>query len=246
MVISDMMLQRGMDFITSNDIIVKHPTLEEIDKLGEDKYAQIVNIFTARPYDFMVELEDSGVNYLSLTNYDLFLELISNDMEMNYKLFLRDINELTPMINTSNDEIVLYDKQNDVIIDRMIYEEISNFIRRINMIQQKPPHTPNTQMMKQMLIDDMRAKRERSKYERKILKQSELSNLIRFVVWNNQAGYNYDNIWSLKIYQLYEGLISLQKTDNYKNTMLGLYTGNVDGSKINFEEISWSSRIKIT
>lgn len=247
--ISDTLLQRGIDYTTQNGIKIHHPTLNEIDEFGEKNYMFAMSIFASTSYDYMVELDDMNIDFVDISNYDLFLSLYSTD-EAKYacSIFLKNYN-FQHMYNTITEETVLYDEESGILIDRLIYEEISTFIKRINMIPLNPPHDINNlrdkPFLKNMILEDMRAKKERAKYRNNIQKQSELSNNIRFIVWNNTVGYNYNNIWDLKIYHLYEGIISLQKTDNYKNTMLGLYTGNVDGKKVNLESISWLSQIKI-
>lgn len=246
----DMDLQYGKDIYTLNGIKIKHPSLNDIREFGEDLYLKSCSLFTVTPYDYMVELEDSGIDFLDLTNYDLFLEMFKLDESKEFiKFFLGEYNFRLAQ-NTVNQDIVLYDKEKDVVIDRLIYEEISVFIKRINMIPLNPPYDienlKSKPFLTNMILEDMRAKRERQKYKKKINTQSELSNLIRFLIWNNRVGYTYDSIWGLKVYQFYEGIMSLQKTDNYKNIMLGLYTGNIDAKKTNLDESSWISKIKIT
>lgn len=242
--IDELLLQSGEDYVTSNGITIHHPTLKEIKDFGESKYSSIINPFMSKPYDYMVELEDGGVNYLTLTNYDIFLMLYSHINSEDMKFLLGDY-DFRQIINDDTGEVILYDHASDKVIDRFIYEQISSFIRKIYGVSDKPPHVPNSKFMKDMLMDDMRVQRRLAESKRKNGKiQSELSNLVRFLVWNNTSGYNYSNIWDLKLYQFYEGVLSLQKTDNYKSIMFGIYSGNVDSSKINFEEVSWISRLK--
>jgi len=246
--IDDLELQEGIDYVTQNGIVIHHPTIKEIRKFGEKRYTHAVSIFSSTAYDYMIELEESGTNFLEVSNYDLFLLLYNSEESMEVcKIFLQDYTfEL--MVNTDNEEIVLYDNVKNIIIDRLIYEEISAFIKRLNVIPLNPPHDlenlKKKPFLKNLLLDEKKFDRKIAMKKKKI-QQSELSNNIGFIVWNNSVGYNYDNIWDLKIYQFYEGLIRLQKTNNYNHTMFGVYSGNVDSSKLNFEEISWYSRIKI-
>lgn len=249
-VINDILLQKGMDYVTTSGIKVHHPSLEEIDSFGESNYYNAVNAIVATTYDYMIELENMGIDFVEMDNYELFLGLISEKEAMhNCRIFFGEYG-FGYMQDSDNEDIYLVQEVTGAILDRLAYEEISTFVKRINMIPIKPPHDienlKTKPFLKNMLLEDMKAKRQRRMYQLSNMRQSELSNNVRFVVWNNTVGYNYGNIWDLKIYQLHEGIVSLQKTDNYKNTMLGLYTGNVDGKKIDFESISWSSRMKIT
>ena len=53
-----------------NDKISVHvPTVNEIFDFGDQKYYSIVQTLIATPFDLMVELDDIGIDYESITNY---------------------------------------------------------------------------------------------------------------------------------------------------------------------------------
>lgn len=245
--IDDMLLQIGEDYITSSGICVHHPTLREIKDFGEDKYLRAINIFTATPYQYMVELDEMGIDFLTMDNYEFFLSFYSDIGNEICEILLGKCN-YGIYYNNLSQETVLYDKDTGKMIDRLGYEEISYFIKRVNIIPITPPHDienlKKKPFLKNMLLEEMKVEKEINSKRRKIT-QSELSNNIRFLIWNNTIGYNYSNVWDLKMYQFYEGIISLQKTDNYKWTMTGIYNGNIQQDKVKIDEVSWLSKIKI-
>ena len=53
---------------------VRIPTVGEILE-DEDKYYGIVSSLTASPFQYMVQLDDMGIDFTSITDYELFIML---------------------------------------------------------------------------------------------------------------------------------------------------------------------------
>ena len=66
-------LLRISDYEINDKISVHVPTVNEIFDFGDQKYYSIVQTLIATPFDLMVELDDIGIDYESITNYQLFL-----------------------------------------------------------------------------------------------------------------------------------------------------------------------------
>ena len=72
------------EFTCTNGLKLKNYTVEDIvglkdDGLGENSYFKLLNLFIVRPYDMKVTLWDSGIDYIDLQNYDIFILLWQND-----------------------------------------------------------------------------------------------------------------------------------------------------------------------
>lgn len=236
---------RGEDYKLNQSITMKHPTLQDIIDYGEEKYNNAINLFCMKPYDLMVELDDVGMDFRKLSDFDLFLKLIHLPMYQEAIEFFIGICKFEVLINEENGEIYLFDPFLEIKIDRYIYGKMREYVSTLHFRSDKREFNVGNDIAVQFLMEEERTKRKRQANKPKKEFDSYLADLISFFCWNNTSGYNIQNVWSLKVYQFYDGLHRLYKTDNYKNTMLGIYTGNVDGSKINMEEISWSGKIKI-
>ena len=236
---------RGEDYQLNDTIRIKHPTLQDIINYGEENYLNAINLFCLKPYDLMVELDDMGVDFRKMNDFDLFMQLIQIPMYQEaVKFFIGECN-FQVCINPENDEMLLEDIFAEIRIDRYIYGKIAEFIRGINFISDKREFNLENDMALEFVMEEERATRNRRKNMPKKPFESVLANTISFFCWNNLSGYNIENVWNLKVYQFYNGLHRIHKTDNYKNTMLGVYTGNVDSSKIQMDEINWSGKIKL-
>ena len=71
-------LLRISDYEINDKIAVHVPTVNEIFDFGDQKYYSIVQTLIATPFDLMVELDDIGIDYESITNYQLFLLMMES------------------------------------------------------------------------------------------------------------------------------------------------------------------------
>ena len=82
-------LQSGNDLPITKSINFKHPIIQDvfdIDKehLGlysEDMYYSMVNVFLTDPYDYMVYLDDKGIDYETIKPFDVFCLLFNDYIE---------------------------------------------------------------------------------------------------------------------------------------------------------------------
>ncbi len=243
-----MSLLKGEPFLCSNKIIAKHPTINEILNFGEKNYDSVVDIFCSKPYDYMVQLDDMGIDWTTKTNYDLFVMLFQSDIEGYNVLFswlfccekcLFDV-----YVHKDNGDLVLFDSVSGLTIDRLIYEEISYYLKRVNFIAEDREYNPGDFFARQMVLDQERKRIKRLLRNPKP-PESRLAILISFLMWNNTNGMKYEDIFNLSIYQFHDGVKRLSKTEKYREKMLGYYTGNIEGKNLDMEKIYWVNKTTV-
>jgi hypothetical protein len=243
--INEMTLLKGSPFIINEKLTIKHPTLNEIVEIGEEEYFKFIGLFCCRPYDYMVELDEQGVIWEDKTNYDIFLMVYDyNQYSKIFNWFLNGEYYFQHAKNKENEEFILYDPVNDIIIDKLIYEQISSFLKRINFRSDTREFNPANSEARAIILDQKRKELRRIQM-RQGRNESQLSTLISFLVWNNSNGMKFDDIFQLRIYQFHDGIRRLIKTDNYRNIMMGYYTGNISGKDIKFDSIDWTNKTNI-
>ena len=240
--INEMTLLKGEAFRINKNIFVRHPTLNEVLDFGEEKYFDIVSLFCNKPYDYMVELADNGINWADKENFDVFL------MAYNKERYSEGVNWLfggryffQHARNEENGDLLLYDPVNCVAIDKLAFDQISSFLRRINFLSEKTEFTPANEIAREMVLEQKRKEMRRAE-RRPRNNESQLSTLISFLVWNNTNGMKIDDIFKLHLYQFHDGIARLLKTEYYRNIMLGYYTGNIAGKDIKFDVIDWRTK----
>lgn len=268
-------LQSGNNLKITPSISFKHPTVQEvidIDKehLGlysENIYYSMVNIFLTDPYDYMVFLDDKGIDYETVKPFDVFCLLFSDYIERIQELsnkyseeqlltlfrnniyfsafrFFLGIESFFIVKDHDGNKAIEYGN-NQFLIDSDTYDYITEFVRKINGIPDTDKINPEDEWAKQILIEDERenikkqAKKKNNRGEE--ANKDRFGNLLSSVTWSCNGGITPFNRNQLHMYDLIDGISRTNKLLSYKNTMIGLYSGCVDKKKINFNELHWST-----
>ena len=72
----ELKIYRGEDYVISNHIKIHQPTLDEICNYGEREYYSMVYNLTATPQSMKVQLWDMGVDYTTITPFELFYNIL--------------------------------------------------------------------------------------------------------------------------------------------------------------------------
>ena len=72
----ELKIYRGEDCVVSNYIKIHQPTLNEICDYGERDYYSMVYNLTATPQSMKVQLWDMGVDYTTITPFELFYNIL--------------------------------------------------------------------------------------------------------------------------------------------------------------------------
>lgn len=217
-------------YITKN-IFVRIPTVGEILE-DEESYYHAVSFFTATPFQYMVQLDDMGLDYTKITEYELFLMLFPTYAKSDLSIFFGELytEDYTVCYNSSNDTNVLYSQKNgeDFIIDELVYTNFSNAIRKIHNIE-KVKSKPGNEEAKQYLL-----KKERKKQKRNANKPYSpyLERLVIALVNRPEFKYDYNSVMDLSIYSFMQSFEQIQTGITFENTMTGIYSGNIDVSKL--------------
>jgi len=234
-------LLRISDYEINDKIAVHVPTVNEIFDFGDQKYYSIVQTLVATPFDLMVELDDIGIDYETITDYQLFILMMESIAvnEDDTSILFGDLNlkGFQEAVNPQNGEKVLWSKDNDIVIDQMIALEICNAIRKIHFWEAPIGRAGNAEA-KRYLIERNRKKKKR--LAKKPYK-SFLESMIISLVNTEEFPYNYETVMELSVYKLNASWRQIQKKKHWEQTMNGVYFGTVDTTKINLEKINWLS-----
>lgn len=203
----------------------------------ESEYYALVSIFTSMPIDMMVYLDDAGINFSEIDDYQLFLMLSHGLKEKDTSLLFNypSFENFELEQNTDNGDIVFRDPNTGIMIDRGIYNIVSNTLRKIHHMK-KDRRKPANEEANKYMIERARAKMKR---ESKRHKDSELESLIVAMVNTEQFKYNLEETRNLTIYQFNECVLQTQHKIDFDNIVHGIYAGNVDGSKVNPKSLNW-------
>lgn len=203
----------------------------------EDDYYSLITTLTAMPYDLMVQLDDIGIDFTSINEWELFL-LLFNSYKKAPCLRLVfgdfDIENYDVAANENNDYILINEETGDVI-DRMVYEHMAWTIRQIHHLE-KNLRQPGNEAAKKYLIERTRIKQRRAARRKR---HSELEDLIVAMVNTEQFKYDYESVLDLTIYQFNASVSQIVRKMHYDNLMIGAYTGHVDMKDVSKDDLNW-------
>lgn len=212
------------------------PTVGEILD-DEDSYYGIVSVLTAMPIDMMVQLDDVGIDFTTINDYELFLLMFPGIQSQNTSLVFGDLDlsKFKMAVNKQNDNVLLVDEENDIKIDRAIYGQIASvlrFIHHLDKNRRKPANDEAKEFLLKRARDKMR--RRRTKTE-----SSQLESLIVAMVNTEQYKYDFEGTKDLSIYQFNESVRQVIKKIDYDNKMYGVYTGNIKAKELSQDDFNW-------
>lgn len=219
----------------NNAISVRIPTVGEVyDR--QDEYYDLVFSVIATPSDLMVQLDDNGIDYTKISDFDLFMLLFQRLKEQDTSLLFGDL-DLKPFVtavNEQNGSFVLINHETGVVIDMLTHTLICNEIRNMLNIQRNDKQ-PGNEEARRYLIDRERKRQKRKKKQ----KDSMLEKYIVALVNTNEFHYNYESVRDMTIYQFYASLKQIAHKISFDNTMHGVYAGNVKFDELKQEDRTW-------
>lgn len=230
----NLLYKKQYDINDSVKIII--PTVGEIID-NEDNYYSVITALTAMPIDLMVQLDESGIDYTEINEYDLFLLLSEGLKSQDTHLVLGDLDftKFEVCINQQNGSFVLYNAEDDIVIDRAIHAKIAGVLRRIHHLEKNRRKPANKEAKDYM----MKRAKEKMKRNRNRKQESQLEPLIISMVNTEQYKYDFEGTRELSIYQFNESVRQIIKKVDYDNRMYGVYAGTINAKELSQDDLNW-------
>ena len=219
------------------NLFLRIPTVGEILE-DEEKYYGVVSSLTASPFQYMVQLDDMGIDYTQITDYQLFMMLFPMYAQSDLSLIFGDLDtsDFNVYINQDDDSQVIYSPSNNIVIDELVYNDLSDMIRKINLFE-KVKSKPGNESARKYLLEKERKKQKRNAKKPRF---PYLEKMVIALVNTSEFPYNYETCMDLSIYKFNQSLQQIQRKIAFDNTMVGVYAGTVDTSKMTDKDaLSW-------
>ncbi len=217
-------------------ISIRIPTVGEVVE-NEDAYYSIVTMLTAMPVDLLTQLDDMGIDFTEINEYDLFLLLFKGIQMADTSLVFGDLDlsKFKMGFDPEKQTVVLVDPENDIVIDRRVHAQIAATLRKIHRLE-KNIKKPGNIEAKEYMLERARIKERRRKNRGRA---SQLEALIVAMVNTEQFKYDFETVKNLTIYQFNECVHQIVRKEDYEHKMLGIYTGNVRVNDLDPEDLNW-------
>lgn len=231
---------RGKDFIINDDIKIHQPTLDEICEWGEEKYFSFIYSFVSTPTDLKYQLSLIDIDWNEISDYDLFLIRAKYFEKPESEIIFGDLDfSKFKIAEKENNEIVLYDKETDILIDRSIYQIMVDYIRKSHNLT-KNVERAMTETTKIVLLEE-------AKEQYEMNKDKEYSSILLPLIstLTNMQGFKYgwSNVWDMKINAFMDAVTQVTHIKNADLLLSSGYSGfGIDLKKINKKEINYFYR----
>lgn len=231
---SNILYKRTID--VSDNISIYIPNVGEVVD-NEDNYYSALTILTAMPIDMMVFLDEVGIDFTEINEYELFLLMSAELKNIDTSLIFGnlDFSKFEVSVNRQNGNIILHDFVNDVTIDRAIYNKIAGVLRKIHHLE-KNRRKPANKEAKEYMLERAKKKAKRNANRNQ---ESQLESLIIALVNTEQFKYNFESVRDLSIYQFNESVKQIIKKVDYENIMYGIYAGTVNAKELSQNDLNW-------
>ena len=187
------------------------------------------------------QLWDSGIDWESIKDFDLFILLSKSLHQDKTKLLLGDVDlskmKLYPHPE-NEDEVILADKENGFIIDEYIYLKMAEYIRQMHGLKKNVEHAKNKRTKRALLEYDRQLRESRSDSEYK----SFLFPLVTSL--KVKMGYTLDYIGQMHIVEFMNDINRLNIIRSADALLGATYSGFCDTSKIDKKQMDWTRDIE--
>lgn len=233
MINDELQIYRGKDFFVKKGIQIHQPTLDEICDYGEKQYWSMISTLTSVGADMKFQLFDIGVDYTSISDFELFYSLLCQSLSKEQTSILfgdLDFSKFKLYQKEGSADIVMYDEETDIDIDEYTYLVIADVLRKMHGFKRND-QLPANDSTKQILIDDARDEYNRNKNKEY---RSQLKNMVSAMINSEGFKYNHSEVWNMKINAFID---SVKRISKIKNADLLLQSG-YSGFGVNLKEIS--------
>lgn len=149
-------------------ISIQIPTVGEVLE-DEEAYFNQVSLLTSMPIDLMVPLDEMGVDFAEISEYDLFLRMFFSIKEQDTHLIFGDldISKFEVGRRIIDNSLVLYNPEKDITIDKKIASGISEALRKIHHLK-KNRRKPGNKEARDYMLERAKTKAMRNKNKNKI------------------------------------------------------------------------------
>lgn len=187
-------------------------------------------------YNELMNNKDKYEEELKKISEEDLSEMLVNPLS----LILKDIDfaDFEEYKSDKNHETILYDKEHDITIDRFVYRQVVDAVRKIHGLKRNN-QIPANERTKMDLIEDARD-------EAMMNAQKEYKSVLRplisaLAVKTGQLGS--ESIWNTKIYMFFDAIKRINKIQDAELLLQGAYSGFASLRGIDRTRLDWAGEI---
>lgn len=221
-------------------ISVRHSTLGDVIRLGEERYFRILQLLTAIPSDEKFLLYKNGIDWMEISDLEFFAMMVRGIPKEDSQIFLPGLDFSKFKLYKDDSGDVKF-SDGVVTIDLYSHQRMAECLCTIHRIKKKVEKAGNETTKRVLIKED----EDRHKYAAKNPKEfkSTLKPLISSMVNREGFKYNYDTVMAMKFGQFMDAAARLQMIVATDQLIQGIYAGNVDMKQIDKKRLDWTREI---
>ena len=216
--------------------------LEQIDYTTIEDYDLFIRFISKAVsskkniYNELMNNKDKYEEELAMIPQETLDGMLVNPLQ----LILKDIDlaDFTVCKLEKNDQIVLYDTERDIIIDRIVYSRIVDAVRKIHGLKRNN-QMPANERTKMDLIDD--ARDDAIAASRRPYKSTLKPLISALTVKCGLCGD--DKIWNMKISAFFDSIKRINKIQDSQLLLQGAYSGFASLKGVDKDRLDWAGDI---
>lgn len=241
--IDDVTAWMGEPYVINEKISVLQPKVRDILTFGERQYFSVVQTLCSTSSNMKATLANAGYDWETIEDFQMFHMIAPSLTKEQTYLVLGDIDlsKFKLFENKENGEPVMVDRDNEIVIDRLIYMRIVEYLRKVHGLT-RAHDTTKSKFVHDMAIE---MEREQAIINAKKPYTSFLWPLISSV--KARQKYTKQYVLDMQIFELVHEANRLQVIIQSDALLKGAYSGMMDTKKIkNFsEQCNWMRDIEI-
>ncbi len=215
-------LYRGRDGYIG-PLVFHGPTLGEICDYGQIKFISLVSHICSIPTDYMSELEDKGIRYEDIDEYEFFLTSLWPSLSSNsVSIVFPDWEPEKMVLGQRKDELVRWNQETNFVFDKQLYKEMTDTLRKFCGLKYAPRIAGNELTREKMIEIDRIKKRKKASSKKE---DEYLFPLISAMVNCSEFKYNHEEVWNMPYFAFMDAVKRVQANRTAKAMTTGGYFG---------------------
>ena len=231
----ELRLYFGDDIKIADGVVLKSLTIGQVVDYGEAAYFSVLQTLCATPSSMKVQLDDMKLDWMKVTDWQLFVMLCSSFKPEQTSLVLGDLDlsQLTPYSMGETEEVVLSNKDHTIIINEVIYNVLVTYLRKMHGFKKQVDKAGNKMTHKVLL----NLARQDAKMAQNKPYKSFLLPLVSSL--QGRQGYEKSYIRNMGIYEFFNQINRIQIVVQADAALGGMYSGMIDTKKMDKTVLDW-------
>lgn len=228
----------GEDFVLNDRISISSPTLKQICQCGEMNFWSTVSTLCSTPADFKVLLYDAfNVYWTNVSEFEWFAIVCKQIDKKIVSLLFKDLDLSHTGLYQDSEccKVICDSRTKQVLLTEPEYFEMMKYLRKVYGLK-KTEIREVSEKTRDYMIKRARRKAELHKNDKE---QDSILEPMVSTLANAGVGYTYDTILNMRINQFMDAVGRIQKIKTYDNLMHGAYSGTLDISKVNQNDLNY-------